>query len=176
MVVKSTSAPTSPTAEQSNSSSSSSADPLRGVQHHISSATTCVSKSGKSGLSKETEVEFGRLKSLVPAISRKQSVSKLDVILEAIRYIDQLQDQLVSQIADSETASASTPPSSTESSPAKTTTTSAAAAAAAAALAASFSFVGKENTDGDLLRELQQRRNGGRSRQGQSSRNRRRSE
>ena len=173
MVVKSTSAPTSPTAEQS---SNGSADPLRGVQHHISSTTTCVSKSNKSGgLSKETEVEFGRLKSLVPAISRKQSVSKLDVILEAIRYIDQLQDQLVSQIADSDAASASTPPSSTESSPAKTTTTSAAAAAAAAALAASFSFVGKENTDGDLLRDLQQRRNG-RSRQGQSSRNRRRSE
>ena len=121
-------------------------------------------------------MEFGRLKSLVPAISRKQSVSKLDVILEAIRYIDQLQDQLVSQIADSDAASASTPPSSTESSPAKTTTTSAAAAAAAAALAASFSFVGKENTDGDLLRELQQRRNGRSRQQGQSSRNRRRSE
>ncbi len=64
-----------------------SADPLRGVQG------AAISKGGK-----ETEVEFCRLKSLVPTISKKQSVSKLDVILEAIRYIDQLQDQLLDQM------------------------------------------------------------------------------
>ncbi len=39
-------------------------------------------------------MEFCRLKRLVPAVSSAKSVSKLDVILEAIRYIDQLQAEL----------------------------------------------------------------------------------
>lgn len=47
-----------------------------------------------------TEMEFSRLKNLVPSISKKTTVSKLDVILEAIRYIDHLQDQLLDQIAE----------------------------------------------------------------------------
>ncbi len=76
MKKKPTSAPSSP------NPSPPSADPLRGVQHK----------------QKETEVEFGRLKNLVPTISKKQSVSQLDVILEAIRYIDQLQDQLFDRL------------------------------------------------------------------------------
>jgi len=67
------------------------ADPLRGV--------TAGSGIGKDGR-KSTEIEFSRLKNLVPAISKKQAVSKLDVILEAIRYIDQLQGQLVEQIQE----------------------------------------------------------------------------
>ena len=67
------------------------ADPLRGV--------TAGSGIGKDG-PKSTEIEFSRLKNLVPAISKKQAVSKLDVILEAIRYIDQLQGQLVEQIQE----------------------------------------------------------------------------
>jgi len=71
-------------------SSSAPADPLRGV-----SAASGISKDRKS-----TEIEFSRLKNLVPAISKKQAVSKLDVILEAIRYIDQLQGQLVEQIQE----------------------------------------------------------------------------
>ncbi|XP_059098984.1 uncharacterized protein LOC131893071 [Tigriopus californicus] len=82
MVVKSNSAPSSPSTPES-------ADPLRGIP-----------RDGKVHKNKETNVEFGRLKDLVPAISRKQHVSKLDVILEAIRYIDQLQDQLLDQIQD----------------------------------------------------------------------------
>ena len=64
-------------------------DPLRGVR-----ASSGVNKA------KSTEIEFSRLKNLVPSISKKQSVSQLDVILEAIRYIDQLQDQLIEQIQD----------------------------------------------------------------------------
>ena len=67
------------------------ADPLRGV-----TAGSGISKDGR----KSTEIEFSRLKNLVPAISKKQAVSKLDVILEAIRYIDQLQGQLVEQIQE----------------------------------------------------------------------------
>ncbi len=65
-------------------------DPLRGVK----------AGSVNKNKTKSTEVEFSRLKNLVPSISKKTSVSKLDVILEAIRYIDQLQDQLVDQIAE----------------------------------------------------------------------------
>merc|ERR1711997_58239 len=75
-----------------NVSSPVSADPLRGV----SSAS-----GGHVGKAKQsTELEFSRLKNLVPSISKKTAVSKLNVILEAIRYIDQLQGQLVEQIQD----------------------------------------------------------------------------
>ena len=74
------------------SASHVSADPLRGVSSAPGSGGS-ISKDRKS-----TEVEFSRLKNLVPAISKKDTVSKLDVILEAIRYIDQLQGQLVEQI------------------------------------------------------------------------------
>ena len=79
-----------------NNNDEASADPLRGA----STTTSSSSSSGRITKDKETEVEFCRLKKLVPAISKKQTVSKLDVILEAIRYIDQLQDQLVEQIND----------------------------------------------------------------------------
>merc|ERR1719450_507083 len=71
-------------------------DPLRGVR----SATSGVNKA------KSTEIEFSRLKNLVPSISKKQSVSQLDVILEAIRYIDQLQDQLVDQLSSEDLVAA----------------------------------------------------------------------
>jgi hypothetical protein len=87
MVVRMKSSSSSPARE-----SSTSPDPLRGVQ------------AGSGSVEKETTsstaVEFARLKHLVPSISRKTTVSKLDVILEAIRYIDQLQDQLLDQIAE----------------------------------------------------------------------------
>ena len=66
-------------------------DPLRGIR---------ATSGGGVAKAKSTEIEFSRLKTLVPSISKKQSVSKLDVILEAIRYIDQLQDQLLEQIQD----------------------------------------------------------------------------
>ncbi len=98
--------------------STTASDPLRGVKPGSGSSITKKSKS--------TEVEFSRLKTLVPSISKKSSVSKLDVILEAIRYIDQLQDQLVEQIAEQRLH-----PS----------------------LAADF-LVGKENTNSDLLDRL----------------------
>ena len=76
---------------------SAAADPLRGVSSADAS---------RVARSKETEMEFSRLKKLVPAISKKQSVSKLDVILEAIRYIDQLQDQLVDQLSSEDLVAA----------------------------------------------------------------------
>ncbi len=120
MVVKS--APTSP---------SDSSDPLRGVQRLVATASTAVSSSSSS--TKSTDLEFGRLKSLVPAVSRKQSVSKLDVILEAIRYIDQLQEQLLqTAVVDGKSA------------------------------VATMLVAGKENAtlglDRSLMRELQRRR------------------
>ena len=84
--------PTEPETDSNEDSPPASADPLRGVS---STAGGHISKDRKS-----TEVEFSRLKNLVPSISKKNTVSKLDVILEAIRYIDQLQGQLVEQIQE----------------------------------------------------------------------------
>ena len=99
MVVKVNSADHSSSAnsEAQSASAAAAADPLRGVSSADAS---------RVARSKETEMEFSRLKKLVPAISKKQSVSKLDVILEAIRYIDQLQDQLVDQLSSEDLVAA----------------------------------------------------------------------
>ena len=99
MVVKVNSADRSSSAngEAQSATAAAAADPLRGVSSADAS---------RVARSKETEMEFSRLKKLVPAISKKQSVSKLDVILEAIRYIDQLQDQLVDQLSSEDLVAA----------------------------------------------------------------------
>lgn len=47
---------------------------------------------------KNTRAEFKRLKTILPSIRRKENVSKLDIILEAIKYIDDLQDQLFDRL------------------------------------------------------------------------------
>lgn len=39
-----------------------------------------------------------RLKELVPSVSAKDNVTQLDIILEAIRYIDSLQNKLADKI------------------------------------------------------------------------------
>ena len=44
--------------------------------------------------SRNTRAEFKRLKTILPSIRRKENVSKLDIILEAIKYIDDLTEQL----------------------------------------------------------------------------------
>ena len=99
MVVKvnSTDRSSSANGEAQSATAAAAADPLRGVSSADAS---------RVARSKETEMEFSRLKKLVPAISKKQSVSKLDVILEAIRYIDQLQDQLVDQLSSEDLVAA----------------------------------------------------------------------
>merc|ERR1712037_411500 len=50
----------------------------------------------------EAELELDRLKELVPSVSVKDSVSQLDVILEAIRYIASLQGRLADKIESGE--------------------------------------------------------------------------
>merc|ERR1739838_654266 len=52
-----------------------------------------------SGTNKNTRAEFKRLKTILPSIKRKENVSKLDIILEAIKYIDDLQDQLFDRLS-----------------------------------------------------------------------------
>jgi Helix-loop-helix DNA-binding domain len=47
---------------------------------------------------RNTRAEFKRLKTILPSIRRKENVSKLDIILEAIKYIDDLQDQLIDRL------------------------------------------------------------------------------
>ena len=48
---------------------------------------------------RNTRAEFKRLKTILPSIRRKDNVSKLDIILEAIKYIDDLQDQLFDRLS-----------------------------------------------------------------------------
>merc|ERR1712001_31330 len=48
---------------------------------------------------KNTRAEFKRLKTILPSIRRKENVSKLDIILEDIKYIDDLQDQLFDRLS-----------------------------------------------------------------------------
>ena len=43
-----------------------------------------------------------RLKELVPSVSTKDNVTQLDIILEAIRYIDSLQNRLADKIENGE--------------------------------------------------------------------------
>lgn len=53
----------------------------------------------KMDATKNTKAEFKRLKTILPSIRRKEKVSKLDIILEAIKYIDDLQDQLFDRLS-----------------------------------------------------------------------------
>ena len=39
-----------------------------------------------------------RLKELIPSVSAKDNVTQLDIILEAIRYIDSLQNRLADKL------------------------------------------------------------------------------
>jgi hypothetical protein len=43
-----------------------------------------------------------RLKGLLPSLSRKENVTQLDVILEAIRYIDSLRGRLLTILPHAE--------------------------------------------------------------------------
>ena len=52
-----------------------------------------AAKSSKAD-NRNTRAEFKRLKTILPSIRKKENVSKLDIILEAIKYIDDLTDQL----------------------------------------------------------------------------------
>ena len=52
-----------------------------------------AAKSSKAD-NRNTRAEFKRLKTILPSIRKKENVSKLDIILEAIKYIDDLTEQL----------------------------------------------------------------------------------
>merc|ERR1711974_425685 len=58
---------------------------------------------GKVPKYRNTRAEFKRLKTILPSIRRKENVSKLDIILEAIKYIDDLQDQLFDRLSGTHT-------------------------------------------------------------------------
>ena len=68
---------------------------LRGSVHHRLSRNMSVLIQNK----RNTKAEFKRLKTILPSIRRKDNVSKLDIILEAIKYIDDLQDQLIDRLS-----------------------------------------------------------------------------
>jgi len=48
------------------------------------------------------DAELTRLKGLLPSLSRKENVTQLDVILEAIRYIDSLRGRLLTILPHAE--------------------------------------------------------------------------
>merc|ERR1712223_2083771 len=64
-------------------------------------APSSVSDSGTSDEEPE-ENDLNRLKELVPSVSAKDNVTQLDIILEAIRYIDSLQNRLADKIENGE--------------------------------------------------------------------------
>lgn len=66
-------------------------DPLTSQNHQRKVHKSC----SKLQQQVHTRNEFKRLKTILPSIQRKENVSNLDIILEAIKYIDDLQDQLI---------------------------------------------------------------------------------
>ena len=63
-------------------------------------------KAGSKGSdSRNTRAEFKRLKTILPSIRRKENVSKLDIILEAIKYIDDLTEQLEHRLEEDDDTS-----------------------------------------------------------------------
>ena len=65
-------------------------------------------KAGSKGSdSRNTRAEFKRLKTILPSIRRKENVSKLDIILEAIKYIDDLTEQLEHRLEDEDASETS---------------------------------------------------------------------
>ena len=74
------------------------------------SAQKVLKKYGLGGVAKKSSStspdsgSYSRLKRIVPAISEKENISKLDVVLEAINYIQMLQGNLSRSPAPTVTA------------------------------------------------------------------------
>ena len=60
----------------------------------MNTAKKVLKKYKVTGVRKNSPDEFCRLKKLVPTISSKENISQLDVVLEAISYIQSLQGNL----------------------------------------------------------------------------------
>ena len=60
-----------------------------------STTTTAANGLGVNGGGVTKDSSFYKLKRIVPTISAKENISKLDVVLEAISYIQRLQSDLV---------------------------------------------------------------------------------
>ena len=67
---------------------------------------TAAAKSSKAD-NRNTRAEFKRLKTILPSIRKKENVSKLDIILEAIKYIDDLTEQLEHRLEDEDASETS---------------------------------------------------------------------
>ena len=72
------------------------------VLRRTAAAMAAAAKAGKADSSRNTRAEFKRLKTILPSIRKKENVSKLDIILEAIKYIDDLTEQLEHRLDDEE--------------------------------------------------------------------------
>ena len=75
-----------------NSSQKSAARKVLKKYSVLTNSTTTPSVNG-GGVTKDSS--FYKLKRIVPTISAKENISKLDVVLEAISYIQRLQSDLI---------------------------------------------------------------------------------
>ena len=87
MVVKTTSNLTTSTSSSSSSSNLS-------QSQKVAKRLLRKYKKGNAKARLAKAESYWRLKKLVPSISCKDNISKLDVVLEAINYIQRLQDDL----------------------------------------------------------------------------------
>eukprot|EP00092_Neocalanus_flemingeri_P064236 GFUD01077895.1.p1 GENE.GFUD01077895.1~~GFUD01077895.1.p1 ORF type:complete len:121 (+),score=56.17 GFUD01077895.1:42-404(+) len=84
------------TAEQSDREHSNGTEDLNGT---VTDRLQTNSQNGDECSDEETEtVDLSRLKDLIPSITAKDNITQLDIILEAIRYIDSLQNKLADKI------------------------------------------------------------------------------
>ncbi|XP_060570921.1 uncharacterized protein LOC132729219 [Ruditapes philippinarum] len=70
-----------------------------------SSAQIVAKQHMKKHLKRIRNKEYSRLRDMVPAIAKKQNISKVTVIEEAVRYIDELHRALASRLTNTEISS-----------------------------------------------------------------------
>lgn len=75
---------------------------LTSVNRSKSSAQIVARQHMKKHLRRIRNREYGRLRDMVPAIANKHNISKVTVIEEAVRYIDELHRALASRLTNSE--------------------------------------------------------------------------
>eukprot|EP00092_Neocalanus_flemingeri_P005955 GFUD01006413.1.p1 GENE.GFUD01006413.1~~GFUD01006413.1.p1 ORF type:complete len:120 (-),score=60.98 GFUD01006413.1:75-434(-) len=83
------------TTEESDSEHRNGTDRGRVVTERLESS----SQNGEESSDGEPDTaDLSRLKDLIPSITAKDNITQLDIILEAIRYIDSLQNKLADKI------------------------------------------------------------------------------
>ncbi|CAF1099785.1 unnamed protein product [Didymodactylos carnosus] len=64
--------------------------------------TTTTPSTSSSSTSNLTKKELRKLKSLLPTLQRKSSTSPIEIVMETIRYIRELEEQLVDRFIETD--------------------------------------------------------------------------